>query len=56
MSLGILLPCMVVAGLIIRLKTTRRYDRKVVLDAIQTQPAYTPAEETRNRKALRENP
>jgi len=38
------------------LKGQRRYDRNAILDAIKGQLTQSPAEETRNRKLLRENP
>ena len=38
------------------MEALRRYDRNTVLDKIKAQLVHTPAEETRNRKLLRENP
>ena len=34
----------------------KRYDRNRVLDGIKEQLTYQPAEETRNKKQLRDNP
>lgn len=38
------------------MEALRRYDRNAILNTIKAQLLHTPAEETRNRKLLRENP
>lgn len=38
------------------LETFRRFDRNRILDAIKEQLTVRPAEETRNKKVLRDNP
>lgn len=42
-------------GALEHLRTLRKYDRNIVLDAIETQLKHQPEEETRNRKRLRPN-
>ena len=38
------------------IESFRRYDRARILDGIKDQLAHGPAEETRNKKMLRQNP
>jgi len=38
------------------LEAIGRHDRNLILDAVKEQLSYTPVDETRNRKLLRDNP